>query len=150
MPTTKDDRHYTRTTTQETQWLEDLRVRHHFSSRSEAIRYCIQKTIEDESDAIGSRRNFSRTMNQKLDQIRQDQQVGFAMVILIITEMLTRLINLLQEDDEDEIELIDAGSMRIALYKKSVTNELIKIVNAVETIQKQQRVPIQKSKDKKK
>lgn len=144
MSGTREDRHYTRTTTKETNWLEDLRVRHSLGSRSDAIRYCILKTIEDESDEIGSRRHFSRTMNQKLDQIREDQTIGFSMVILVITEMLTRLINLLQE--EDEIDKISAEEMRVVIYKKSITDELVKIVNAVSAIQKQQKAVIKKSK----
>lgn len=146
MSTTKEDRHYTRTTTQETKWLDDLRVRHNFSSRSEAIRYCIQHTIEDESDAMGSRRHFSRTMNQKLDLLIEHQRIASAVNLLALTEMITNLTNLLEEDET--AEMLDPEITRVELYKKAVTNQLIGIVNAIETIQRQQRKVIQKSKQK--
>jgi len=148
MSLSKDTRHYTRTTTQETKWIDDLRVRHNFSSRSEAIRYCIQQTIEDESDAIGSRRHFSRTMNHKLDMVLDQQRIGFALNLLAITEMLTGLINLLDEDEGGDP--LDSDMVRVELYKKSVTVQLVGIVNAIETIQRQQAPVIQKSKQKKK
>lgn len=144
MTTIKDDRHYTRTTTQETKWLDDLRVRHNFVSRSEVIRYCIQQTIEDESDAIGSRRHFSRTMNQKLDLVIEQQRISAAVNLLAITEMMTNLINLLEEDTGTEP--LDAGQTRIELYKKSITKELIMVVNSLETIQRQQRPMLKKFK----
>ncbi|MEO1666694.1 MAG: hypothetical protein AAFU54_18800 [Chloroflexota bacterium] len=144
------DRHYTRTTANQTKWLKDLQQEKNFNAMSDAIRYCVDRTIEDESDAIGSRRHFNRTMNQKLDQVLQAQQVGIAMVIMLISEMLTALINMLNEDDEDENAVtIEADSTRLDLYKKSVTGELVKIVNAIDTIQKQQSPKITQSRRKK-
>ena len=142
----KDDRHTVRTTRLQTTQLHELRVKKGLSNMSDILRYCVDYTLEDESDAIGSRRNFSRTMNQRLDQIREDQHIGFSMVILVITEMLTRLVNLLQEEDEGEIDEISPQEMRVALYKKSITNELVQIVNAVNAVQKQQRAAIRKTK----
>jgi len=143
---TKEDRHTVRTSKLQTNQLQELRVKKNLTSMSDIIRYCVEQTLEDESDAIGSRRNFSRTMNQRLDQIREDQHIGFSMVILVITEMLTRLVNLLQEEDEGEIDEISAEEMRIVLYKKSITGELVQIVNAVNAVQKQQRAAIRKTK----
>jgi Arc/MetJ-type ribon-helix-helix transcriptional regulator len=142
MTMTKEDRHYTRTTSQETKWLDDLRVRHNFVSRSETIRYCIQHTIEDESDAIGSRRHFSRTMNHKIDALMEEIRLANAVQLLAVTDGLTNLTNLLEED-ENASPLV-ADEVRIELYKTAVTSDLLKIVAAHEAIYKQQRKELRK------
>jgi len=53
---------------------------------------------------------------------------------------------LLEEDET--AEMLDSEITRVELYKKAVTNQLIGIVNAIETIQRQQRKVIHKSKQK--
>lgn len=144
MTMTKEDRHYTRTTSQETKWLDDLRVRHNFASRSETIRYCIQHTIEDESDAIGSRRHFSRTLNQKIDALMEEIRIANAVQLLAVTDGLTDLTNLLEEDeDEDPLK---AEDVRMGLYKTAVQSDLLKVISAQQSIYRQQRKELRKKK----
>jgi len=141
---TKEDRHYTRTTSQETKWLDDLRVRHNFSSRSETIRYCIQHTIEDESDAIGSRRHFSRTLNQKIDALMEEIRIANAVQLLAVTDGLTDLTNLLEEDED--ADPLKAEDVRMGLYKTAVQSDLLKVISAQQSIYRQQRKELRKKK----
>jgi Arc/MetJ-type ribon-helix-helix transcriptional regulator len=131
--TTKTDRHYTRTTPQETKWLDDLKVRNDFSSRSDAIRYCIQRTIEEESDAIGSRRHFTRTMNARLDEVIAVTTLYGAMLNVTFTESFTALINLLNEAEEGE--RLDADTLRSDLYPK-ILKQASKVMLAMQAVQR--------------
>jgi Arc/MetJ-type ribon-helix-helix transcriptional regulator len=122
MTTTKDDRHYTRTTPQETKWLDDLRVRHNFSSRSEAIRYCIQRTIEEESDAIGSRRYFSRTMNARIDEVIKMVEMHGETQFVALTELFSALLVLLNEGEETDAT--EPETMRLEVIQKAYAQSL--------------------------
>ena len=134
MSTIKEDRHYTRTTAQETKWLDDLRVRHNFASRSEAIRYCIQRTIEEESDAIGSRRHFTRTMNARLDEVIGLLELYGASMNVTFTESFTALINLLNETDSEDDNALDAETMRNELYPKIMAKSS-KVIASMKAVQ---------------
>jgi Arc/MetJ-type ribon-helix-helix transcriptional regulator len=129
---TKENRHTVRISRLQTTQLHDLRVRKGLSSMSDVIRYCIEYTLEDESDAIGSRRHFSRTMSQKIDELAHELRITSAINLLAITDSITNLINMLEEDEETEGLKPDA--VRIELYQAAVSPELFKIVNALDAI----------------
>lgn len=133
----KEDRHTVRTSKLQTMQLEELRVKKNLSSTSDIIRYCIERTLEDESDAVGSRLHFSRTMGRKIDALTQEIRIANAVQLLAVTDGLTNLINLLEED-ENTAPLV-ANNSRIELYKTAMTTDLLKIVAAQETIYRQQR-----------
>jgi Arc/MetJ-type ribon-helix-helix transcriptional regulator len=122
MSDTKDDRHQVRTTTEETRLLDSLREQKGFTSRSATIRYCIQQTLENEADAIGSRRHFSRTMNARLDQLTENVNMVGETSYIMLTELFAALLKLLDEDAPEE--LTDPQSMRIDLAETIVKNTL--------------------------
>lgn len=141
---TKEDRHTVRTSNLQTMQLEELRVKKNLSSTSDIIRYCIERTLEDESDAVGSRLHFSRTMGKKIDELTEEIRVANAIQLLAITDGLTDLTNLLEED-EDAVPL-DAEDVRMGLYKTAVKSDLLKVVAAQQSIYKQQRKELRKKK----
>jgi len=141
---TKEDRHTVRTSKLQTVQLEELRVKKNLSSTSDIIRYCIERTLEDESDAVGSRLHFSRTMGKKIDELLEEIRVANAIQLLAITDGLTDLTNLLEEDED--ADPLDSEDVRMGLYKAAVSGDLLKVVSAQEQIYKQQRRELRKKK----
>jgi Arc/MetJ-type ribon-helix-helix transcriptional regulator len=122
MDVTKDDRHQVRTTVEETRLLDSLREQKGFTSRSEAIRYCIQQTLENEADAIGSRRHFSRTMNARMDDVTKMVEMYGETQFIALTELFSVLLILLNEGQE--AEATDPGKMRLEVIQKVFTASL--------------------------
>lgn len=143
---TKEDRHTVRTSKLQTVQLEELRVKKNLSSMSDIIRYCIERTLEDESDAVGSRLHFSRTMGKKIDDLVEEMRVVNAIQLLAITDGLTNLTNLLEEDEDADADPLDSENVRMGLYKTAVSGDLLKVVSAQEQIYKQQRRELRKKK----
>ncbi len=141
---TLEDRHTVRTSKLQTVQLEELRVKKNLSSMSDIIRYCIERTLEDESDAVGSRLHFSRTMGKKIDELTEEMRVANAIQLLAITDGLTDLTNLLEEDAD--ADPLDAEDVRMGLYKTAVKSDLLKVVAAQQSIYRQQRKELRKKK----
>ncbi len=141
---TLEDRHTVRTSKLQTMQLEELRVKKNLRSMSDIIRYCVERTLEDESDAVGSRLHFSRTMGKKLDELIEEMRVANAVQLMAVTDGLTDLTNLLEED-EDAVPL-NAEDVRMELYKAAVKGDLLKVVAAQQSIYKQQRKELRKKK----
>ena len=141
---TLEDRHTVRTSRLQTTQLEELRVKKNLSSMSDIIRYCVERTLEDESDAIGSRLHFSRTMGKKLDELAEEIRVANAVQLLAVTDGLTGLTNLLEEDED--ADPLDSEDVRMGLYKTAVKSDLLKVVSAQQSIYRQQRKELRKKK----
>lgn len=148
--TKKDDRHTVRTSALQTQQLNELRVRKGLSTMSDVLRYCVEYTLEDESDAIGSRRHFSRTMSSRMDSIEQLVLISAAVQLMATTGSVTNLTNMLEEDSDNPNPPpeLDVEDVRMELYKQAVSPELLKVVNAMSSIVKQQRKNLSKPKSK--
>jgi hypothetical protein len=133
---TKDDRHQLRCTPRETELLDSLRARKGFSSRSETLRYCLQTVADNETDAIGSRRHFSRTMHTRMDTLEAKVEMNTEVMLLGLTELFSALLVLLNEGGETEAT--DPQQMRIDIMQKTV-EKMPQLMSMLRTLEKNRR-----------
>lgn len=125
--TVREDRHQVRITEDETQHLDNLKARHNFSSRSDAIRYCIQQMAVDDNTVDG------KTIRNQLDETKAIIELYGTASFVAITELFSLLLRLLDEDNA--LEVTDPNNMRKELYQK-IFNQAIQVEATFETMQK--------------
>jgi hypothetical protein len=85
------------------QRLAELRVQEGYSSMAEVCRAALNFYIDHMADAVGSKRLFSRSMNQKLEEISAIVLVGMALQNTAVTNGFASLLNALVEDETAEV-----------------------------------------------
>ena len=98
----KDQRHQVRLTEDETALLDTFRAQKGHTSRSETLRYCFLQVMDNEGDAIGSRRHFSKTMNRRLDEVSQQMAMYHEAMFIALTELFSVLLILLNDGKASE------------------------------------------------
>ena len=83
-------------------------------------------------------------MGKKIDELTEEMRVANAIQLLAITDGLTDLTNLLEEDAD--ADPLDAEDVRMGLYKTAVKSDLLKVVAAQQSIYRQQRKELRKKK----
>ena len=127
----KDKRQQVGLNEDEVKQLESLRVQKGHVSRSETMRYCFLRVIEEEGDAIGSRRHFSRTMNGRLDEVSQQMAMYHEAMFIALTELFSVLLVLL--NDGKASEATDPEKMRVELIEKAFS-EMTKVMSMFKSL----------------
>ena len=127
----KDQRHQLRLTEDETVLLDTFRAQKGHTSRSETLRYCFLQVMDNEGDAIGSRRHFSKTMNRRLDEVSQQMAMYHEAMFIALTELFSVLLVLL--NDGKASEATDPEKMRVELIEKAFS-EMTKVMSMFKSL----------------
>ncbi|MEM9955877.1 MAG: hypothetical protein AAF846_30030 [Chloroflexota bacterium] len=127
----KDKRQQVSLSEDEVKQLDSLRAQKGHGSRSETLRYCFLQVVDNEGDAIGSRRHFSKTMNRRLDELSQQTAMYHEAMFIALTELFSVLLVLL--NDGKASEATDPEKMRVQLIEKAFS-EMTKVMSMFKTL----------------
>jgi len=94
---------YVRLTDQQAARIEEIRVRKGIYSTAEVLRQAAVEYLEDESDAISSRRHFSKSLQQSVSRLEEQIQVIFAFQTLLMAGQFKEIHDLASDDGNTAI-----------------------------------------------
>jgi hypothetical protein len=97
---------YVRLTDQQAARIEEIRVRRGAYSTAEILREAAVEFIENESDAISSRRHFSRSLQQHITRLEEQIQVIFAFQTMLMAGQFKE-IHEMASDEGDEVVTVE-------------------------------------------
>ena len=104
--------------------LEDIRVEKNYPNRSDVIREAIEQYIQNEGNAIGSRRHFNRSMGGLLNSLKEIFLIAFTWLLVLVAQGFSSLLRAItkEEDKWNPMEMIaDASKITVQQYPKIST-----------------------------
>jgi hypothetical protein len=94
---------YVRLTDQQATHIEEIRVRKGVNSTAEVLRQAAVEFIENESDAISSRRHFSRSLQQNIARLEEQMQVIFAFQTMLMAGQFKEIHEMASDEDDETV-----------------------------------------------
>ena len=115
---------YVRLTDQQAARIEEIRVRRGAYSTAEILREAAVEFIENESDAISSRRHFSRSLQQHVARLEEQIQVIFAFQTMLMAGQFKEIHDL-ASDEGDESVTVEHGVLGVKGRKRTLKSNSI-------------------------
>ena len=94
---------YVRLTDQQAARIEEIRVRRGVYSTAEILREAAVEFIENESDAISSRRHFARSLQQHINRLEEQMQVIFAFQTMLMAGQFKEIHEMAADEDDETV-----------------------------------------------
>jgi hypothetical protein len=94
---------YVRLTDQQSARIEEIRVRRGAYSTAEILREATVEFIENESDAISSRRHFSRSLQQNIARLEEQMQVIFAFQTMLMAGQFKEIHEMASDEGDEAV-----------------------------------------------
>jgi hypothetical protein len=94
---------YVRLTDQQAARIEEIRVRRGAYSTAEILREAAVEFIENESDAISSRRHFARSLQQHINRLEEQMQVIFAFQTMLMAGQFKEIHEMASDEGDEAV-----------------------------------------------
>ena len=98
------------------------------TSRNDLIRIAIRQYIDDQEDIIGSRRHFSKSLQNRLDQLENNLLFYLDVIIFLLAASLALIIQAVTRDNKVQSANLIRVAIKTALTEGPILNKQVAAV----------------------
>src|SRR5258708_963761 len=98
------------------------------TSRTDLIRIAIRQYIDDQEDIIGSRRHFSKSLQNRLDQLENNLLFYLDVIIFLLAASLALIIQAVTRDNKVQSANLIRVAIKTALPEDPILNNQVAAV----------------------